>query len=130
MDNAVNAFRPQHRGEHSHTVAIGSRSFVSRQWLRFGAHHHRSHVRRDLDDPLEAASKILRLRSRLTTGLRQMLIPDPVLCQQLPQNTAIELRPPRPRNTPHIAQKLDLELPQQFKKIIERMPSVADGVNC
>ena len=99
---------------------------MSRQRLRFGAHHHRPDVRCDLDDPVDAPCEVRRIRLRLPAGLGQMLIPDPVVRQQLPQHTTIKLRPPRPRHTPHIAQKLDLVLPKQSKKIVESMPAMAN----
>lgn len=100
-----------------------------RKRLRFGAHHHRPNFRRDLDYPVDTARQIVRLRLKLTARLRQMLVANATFPQQLPQNHPIKLRPPRPRNTPHIAKKFDLILLQQFEKISKRMTTVADGVN-
>ncbi len=58
-----------------------------------------------------------------------MLVPDPIVFQQLAQNRPIKLRPPRPCKRPHIADELDFVLLEQFEKIRERMPAVADGVD-
>ncbi len=124
------ALRPQHRGQHSDTVTVGTRRFVSRKRLRFRAHNHRPYIRCDLDYAVESAIQIFRLRPQLPARLRQMLVTDSIIFQQLPQHRPIKLRPTRPRNAPHVADKLDLKHPQKLKKISKRMPSVADGVDC
>ena len=75
------------------------------------------------------AASFLRLSLYLSAGLRQMLVPDTVLVQQLGQNQPVKLRPPRPRDTPHINEKFNIVFFQKSKKIRKRMPAMADGVD-
>lgn len=129
MNYPVDAAVTKHRGQHPDAVAVGSRQLMLRKRLRLGAHHHRPHFRCELYYPFYTASKVFLRRQRLPARFRQMLVPNAVVFQQLPQHRPIKLRPPRPRYASHVTEKLDLVLTKQLKKIIERVTAVADCVN-
>jgi len=110
-------------------VAVGPGEFVLREGLRFGAHDRRPHLRGDLHDPVDAAGEVFGFRLGLAAGLGQVLVSDTVLVEEFLQYKPIVLRPTRAGDAPHVAKELYVVLLQQFEKVRERVPPVADGVN-
>jgi len=111
VNDAVDASRAEHRGEHADAVAVCSGNFVLRKWPRFRAHYYGIDVGSNLNNAVYAASEVFGFWPRFPAGFRQVLVTDAVVFQQLSQHSTIKLRPSRPRNAADIAEKFDVVLP-------------------
>ncbi len=130
VNDLRDAFRAQHRREHSDPVAVCTWNFVRRKRFGFGAHDRGPHIRCDLDYSIDATRQIFGFRFCLAARFGEMLVTYAAVAKQLRQHQSVELRPARSRDATDVAQKFDLVFLKQFKKIREGMAAVADGVDC
>src|ERR1051325_4305046 len=110
-------------------MTVGARRSVRSERAGFRAHDGDSLLRAKLHNAVEPARQFLRRRNHLASALRQVLIADAVLLEQLREHAPVILRPARTRHAPHIADESNPVLFEQLKEVRERMTTMPDGVD-